>query len=136
MKKKKVKQQKKNKVSYLKHQKLAKLIAEKEIYYEKLVWYARSPVKAAIRKILRNTPEEIIQGALNSQAMIEELYPEEVSLLKGEGGEFTHGFNSGMLAALRYISTAHQTTLMEDEGEEFEYGGVEMANMEFPDLST
>ena len=63
--------------------------------YESLVKYAR------VR------PEDIIEHKRVEQLMIrmEKEYPKEVSNICSKDGDWHHGFNSGMLAALRYIMT-------------------------------
>ena len=105
--------------------------------YNDLVWYARSPHKSMIRVVYKDTPEDIIQGALNSQARVEEDYPDEIDNLKGKDSDWEHGFNSGMLAAIRYVLTATCPIEIEDEfGEMFMSGGLEEAKEEFPMLDT
>lgn len=61
--------------------------------YESLVKYAR------VR------PEHIIEHKRVEQLMIrmEKEYPKEVSNICSKDGDWHHGFNSGMLAACRYI---------------------------------
>lgn len=70
--------------------------SEFEEKYRKLVWYARSDGHASPNPRVRDAFAEV-------QAM----YPSEAAALKsdqdGENIQWTHGFNSGMLAALRLI---------------------------------
>jgi hypothetical protein len=61
--------------------------------YEELVWYARSG---------RNTH---IPAVVKHRERIEEMYPQEIELLSSESGDFSHGFNSGMLAGMRLITS-------------------------------
>ena len=75
--------------------------------YEDLVWYARKPrdmhgkVTLEVgRKAMPDTPEDILQGMVASAARIESMYPLEVASIN----DWTHGFNSGMLAALRMVA--------------------------------
>ena len=88
-------------------------ISEKEEMYFRLVWYARSK------------PENInIPGVREAITDIEAKWPNEVkALIEDETGYWQHGFNSGMLACLRYINT------LEDFGKE-------QADEEFPELSS
>ena len=79
--------------------------------YMDLVWYARSDADSY--------PQQR-EGILNSQKKIEELYPKDIEDLD-ENPDWQHGFNSGMLAGLRYIMT------LDDEGKE-------IADDEFPEL--
>ena len=61
--------------------------------YFDLVWYARSSAK-----------NDHINGVKVNRKRIEELYPEEVKeLIKGDNPNWEHGFNSGMLAGMRYV---------------------------------
>ncbi len=87
-------------------------IIEKQKKYADLIWYARSSRK-----------DNSIAGVKENKDRIEELYPDEVNDLQNEDGDWHHGFNSGMVAALRYILT------MDDLG-------VEQANEEFPMLDS
>lgn len=60
--------------------------------YRDLVWYARS--------LSRN---DHIKGVKESREEVEINYPEETnSLLNGDYPDWDHGFNSGMLAGIRY----------------------------------
>ena len=54
---------------------------------------------------------------------VEFLYEQDVNDLKGEAGDWHHGFNSGALAALRYMLTITDF-------------GIESAEEEFPFLDT
>jgi hypothetical protein len=84
---------------------------EKEEKYFDLVWYARS------------NPNNIdVKGVRENIQRITEKYPEEMEKLY-EDGDWQHGFNSGCLAAFRYI------TLLIAEGKE-------LAEQEFPDLDS
>jgi hypothetical protein len=87
-------------------------IIEKQKKYADLLWYARSSEK-----------HNSIPGVIENRERIEGLYPEEVNDLQNEDGDWHHGFNSGMVAALRYILT------MDDLG-------LEQANEEFPMLDS
>ena len=88
---------------------------EKLKKYEDLIWYARA------------TPENYhIKGVKENVDRIEKEYPDEVNELNGLSAEhinWHHGFNSGMVAALRYILT------MDDLG-------LEQADEEFPMLDS
>ena len=79
------------------------LIAAMEEKYFDLVWYARkSPLEDA--EYWSDTPAEIKTAAGNEMAKVEEIFPDEVDALKcPDCGDWNHGFNSGMLAALRFV---------------------------------
>ena len=81
--------------------------------YCDLVWVARS------------SPEnDHIEGVLENRKRIEESYPKEVdSFFNGGNPDWDHGFNSGMLAGMRYI-----LDLVEN--------GKEEADEYFPSLDT
>ena len=107
--------------------------------YESLVWFARSNPKDSV--FWDKVPAEIRTGALNSQARVEEQYPDEIDELRSDHGSWTHGFNSGMLACLRLIQTASNPQLItdpdcSDDGQPFWVGGLEEAKEEFPCLDT
>ena len=95
--------------------------------YLDLVWYAR---KAPLddQEYWEGTPDYIKQGAGNSMARVEEMFPDEIDELKSEHSDWAHGFNSGMLAALRFVLTAE----CDDES----CGGLSNAIEVFPELDT
>ena len=87
-------------------------IVEKTDKYFGLVWFARS------------RPENIdIPGVREGIAKVQEESPKEYAELISENGDWQHGFNSGMLAGMRYV-----LALYED--------GKERADDEFPFLDT
>lgn len=89
------------------------IICEKEKKYCDLVWYARS-----------STENDNVKGVVESRRKVEESYPEEIkSFQEGDNPDWDHGFNSGMLAAIRYIIWLE------------EYGKV-VADQSFPFLDT
>ena len=74
-------------------------------------------------------------------ARIEKDYPDEVDALwDEESGGWTYGFNSGVLAALRFamICVSRVKPPVEDgeEDDGYTFGGLEDALDEFPDLDT
>ena len=73
--------------------------------YCDLVWYARKPPledNIAWDKLTQDP--DIRKGAMASTFKVEEQYPEETKRIAcPEHGDWEHGFNSGMLAALRYV---------------------------------
>ena len=79
----------------MKKQEILEAIVEKEDKYFDLVAYARK------------SPEmyETIPKVKEMVDKIRELYPSEVAELQGENSDWTHGFNSGMLAGMRYVLT-------------------------------
>ena len=79
-------------------------ILEKLETADKLVWYARKA--PADHPSWEGVPEDIKTGALNAVAKVEEMYPDEVDELRGEHGSWSHGFNSGVLAGIRFVLTA------------------------------
>ena len=77
--------------------------------YEKLVWYARS--KSDSPKITHLRKE------------LELFFPEETKNLKQPGGDWEHGFNSGVLASVRLVY-------------DFLENGKDQAREDFPSLDT
>lgn len=104
-----------NKTNNMNKKQLIENVVEKLKKYEDLIWYARA------------TPENYhIKGVKENVDRIEKEYPDEVKELNGLSAEhinWHHGFNSGMVAALRYILT------MDDLG-------LEQADEEFPMLDS
>mgnify|MGYP003673933325 CR=1 FL=1 len=108
--------------------------------YFDLVWYARK-APADNEEYWGGTPDEIKNGALNAACQVEEQYPSEIDDLKSpELGSWTHGFNSGCLAAMRYVITAVNKHKIESgevpEEADFWFGGLKDAEAEFPFLDT
>jgi len=87
-------------------------IVKKNDKYCSLVWFARTDPK-----------NFGIPGVLDAFEGVIDKYPKDVSDLSSEGSDWHHGFNSGMLAGMRYV-----LSLYED--------GVEIAEEEFPFLDT
>ena len=78
------------------------LIAALEEEALKLVWYARTP--SFDDPSWDKVPADIKQDALNKVSLVEEMFPDGVDALKCPNcGDWRHGFNSGMLAALRFV---------------------------------
>ena len=80
------------------------LIAAMEEKYFDLVWHARkSPLEDA--EYWSDTPAEIKTAAGNEMAKVEEMFPDEVDVLKcPDCGDWNNGFNSGMLASNELLS--------------------------------
>ena len=96
----------------MKKNKILDLVSEKEGKYLDLVWYARSYNNLHV------------DGVVKNRTGIENLHPNEtVNLNDSDSSDWHHGFNSGMLAALRFII---------DLDEE----GLESAEENFPSLDT
>lgn len=83
-----------------------------ETKYSDLLWYARTRPESYN---IKGVPEHIER--------IETEYPNEVEELRGENGNWQHGFHSGMVAALRYVLTLDEI-------------GLEQAQEEFPMLDS
>jgi hypothetical protein len=89
------------------------LILQKENDYESLVWYARK------------SQEDIKKYDLKEHiSKIETKFPAETTSLKStQTGDWQHGFNSGMLAGLRFVLSVREF-------------GIEDAEEFFPELDT
>jgi len=125
--------------SFIKQQKLhdifEKCLAKQDKYFD-LVWSARRPaIDAPVddwtfyaygtktpKKRRESTSNSILQARKAVQKIVEK-YPADYANLLGEDGRFYHGFNSGALAAFRYVLGIIET-------------GVEHAEGEFPNLDT
>lgn len=77
----------------IKKQEIIDEVKNLERKYFDLVWYARSSSK-----------DDHIKGIKVKRKRIEELHPDEVkNLIKRNNQNWDHGFNSGMLAGMRYV---------------------------------
>ena len=100
---------------------MIELMREKERKYMDLVWYARKP--PLDDPWWDTLLPEIKRGAMKGVLIVEGEYPKETSdLARPEDGGWHHGFNSGMLAGMRFALSA-----MEDPEE---------AEHNFPELHT
>ena len=110
-----------------------------EAKYETLVWYARKP-PTSDADYWEPLPQYIREGAFKALMKAEEDYPDDISELRYCDSNWQHGFNSGMLAALRFVMTAQFPCLMDadcsDDGQAHWYGGISDAHDEFPMLDT
>ena len=76
--------------------------ASKLSKYERLVWFARSHPPDDT-DYWNSVHPEIKRGALNEQSRVEEMFPDDTDQLKcSQCSDWSHGFNSGVLAGLRY----------------------------------
>jgi len=69
--------------------------------YFDLVWYARS--NRMDDPYWLGKPTEIRNAAFEKQMIVEREYPEEVQKLHKCEDNWEHGFNSGVLAAIRTV---------------------------------
>ncbi len=74
-------------------QEVLEMAMNQETKYQSLVWYARSG---------RNIDNPDVK---HHRDWIEELYSKEIENLSGDDGDWFHGFNSGMLAGMRLITS-------------------------------
>ena len=86
-----------------------------------LMWYARSYPEG--HPEWDKCDPKVMLGAFESQANVERDYPVEVAELQDDDTNWHHGFNSGVVAAIRYM-----WDLMEN--------GEEYADENFPCLDT
>jgi hypothetical protein len=116
---------------------LEKELRKQEEKYFNLVWYARSHNRDDL-EYWDTVPHDIRRGAFNAQLDVETRYPEEVGDLCSGNSDWQHGFNSGALAAFRFILTALDDEMMESDcdGELIPRGGLQNALEEFPFLDT
>jgi hypothetical protein len=97
-------------------------LSQKESKYFDLVWFARKP-DLSDDEYWGDTPNDIFLKAQEGIARVKNEHTAEVNALTGENGEWQHGFNSGMLAGMRYALELLQ-------------GDPELAEQEFPFLDT
>ena len=114
------------------------LIGALEEKYFKLVWAARKPhpndLEGQQEYFDDDDPESIVLGCRMGVMKVHQNYPAEMERLSSEFGEWEHGFNSGILAAMRFLGTAIYSEYCESE--ECRFGGLQDAINEFPFLDT
>lgn len=113
------------------------LISQLMEKYFKLVWAARKPhpndLEGQQEYFDDDDPEDIVLGCRMGVMKVHQDYPAEAERLSSEDGQWEHGFNSGILAAMRFLSTALYNDT-NDEG--WPVGGLQEAIDEFPFLDT
>lgn len=81
--------------------------------YFELVWFARAdPDKA-----LNNGEKKLFKDITKKLGEISGKYPREVQALSGDGSNWEHGFNSGILAYSRFLLEYLEDSLYEDDEE-------------------
>jgi hypothetical protein len=123
------------------------VLIDTEKKYNRLVWYARSNKSFLLDNELYET--------LSLHHQTEKDYPDEVEALKSDDN-WSHGFNSGMMAGIRFALGLMSNQFVEEEIDELEWlfeegldlwidengkigsicGGKEDALDNFPDLDT
>lgn len=83
--------------------------------YEDLVWYARKPHYQDVDTHYADTPKDIREGCKRAIARVEEQYPNEINALMRDETNWTHGFNSGCLAAFRFCERALNPSMELDD---------------------
>lgn len=96
-------------------------VSRMEDKYGRLVWFARRSEDNLL--VLSEDGVQENKQIMNKLKEIQELYPAEVTELLGDEGDWEHGFNSGMLAGMRYVMTLMSM-------------GEEYAEDWFPELSS
>ena len=96
-------------------------VIEMEEKYFDLVWFARRSEDALL--VLTEKGVEPHKEAHAAVQRIASLYPKDVQELMEDEDNWQHGFNSGILAGMRYVMTVF-------------YDGQEAAEEEFPFLDT
>jgi len=82
-------------------QEVLEIASQEQKKYEELVWFARSGRNINIPEVRKH------------RERIEEMYPQEIKNLSGETGDWSHGFNSGMLAGMRLITSMMELSTQE-----------------------
>ena len=99
-------------------------LANKADKYFDLVWYARKGDYDDL-EYWAGVPQDIRKAAYIKKMDIEKAYSKDTAILSMPlpFSNYPHGFNSGVLAATRWLHT------LENEG-------LKQANQDFPDLDT
>lgn len=91
--------------------------------FESLNWYAQQRPTDDV-EFWKNIPDSRKTEKLNAMARIEERYPDDIDRLKCcECGEFTYGFNDGVLSAAHWVLAAIEE-------------GIEEADKFLPEIAT
>lgn len=89
------------------------LLQQKSEKYFLLVWSARCRVFSGNSESL---PPGVAETQIEKMRQIIAMYPEEMTDLQSDDGSWHHGFNSGMLAGMRYaISLLHENADLAEE---------------------
>jgi hypothetical protein len=100
---------------------IEQLVSVTEDKYRRLVWFARRSEDNLL--LLNEDGVQENEFIMDKLREIQELYPAETENLMGDYGDWEHGFNSGMLAGMRYVMTLLEM-------------GQEYADEWFPELDT
>ena len=93
----------------MKKQEIIDAIVKKEDKYFDLVWYARKTEEQY------NTILEVKENV----DRIHEMYPADILDLGSDDGQWVHGFNSGMLAGMRYVLQMFDSRLGKEHADEY-----------------
>lgn len=94
---------------------IERILIKMEEKYSSIVWFTRRSED----NLLVLTEEGVEENKLIFDKMdkIQSLYPTEISDLLEDEDNWEHGFNSGMLAGIRYVLTLME--MGEDQAEEW-----------------
>jgi hypothetical protein len=112
---------KKMKIKKSTKKEIEQLVSLTEDKYRRLVWFARRSDDTLL--VLNEDGVQENKLIMDKLKQIQELYPTEIEDLMGDDGDWAHGFNSGMLAGMRYVMTLAEM-------------GQEYADEWFPELDT
>ncbi len=110
--------------------------------YFDLVWYVRHKNRLNKKETWLTVSSETRHKASVAAERIEKKSLKEIEALSDEPTtDWTHGFNSGVLATLRFAMICiSRVKVPPEEGEKddevYAFGGIEDAWSEFPDLDT
>ena len=112
--------------------------------YRHLVWYARHQSRRVDPQRWMKIQNEIKHDALRAARDVEGNFPAETEALTNlSTADWSHGFNSGVLAGIRFVMTCTERTILpsqsdnpDDFGDKITVGGLDEALAEFPDLDT
>ena len=118
------------------------VIRELEDKYFDLVWLARKPNPNDPDGMAEFFDDGCTLSTRMHMAELKAKYPSEVHRLScPESGDWEHGFNSGILAAMRFLTTAMTKEVCDGsdcccDSEGCTFGGIQDAVDEFPFLDT
>lgn len=127
------------KIDQNKEQSIDTLLAALHDKADSLVWLARKPNPEDSEGMADYYSEGCNLATRFKMAQITADYPEEAEMLKcPEEGDWAHGFNSGMLATVRFLMTAldKEPDYIDEEDKKDWIGSLKQALFDFPDLDT
>lgn len=100
--------------------KMFEVMSSQEAKYVSLLWYARKPRPERMAEVWPDMDKGNMACVVSGMKDVEEKFPEETAQLQDpDSGDWAHGFNSGMVAAIRLIYATIDPDNKEDPMQDF-----------------